>query len=125
MTARIFESYYPASFPVRVVNAVIGFIEGAFILRILLKLLGANPDSQFVAWVYDVTTRLLGPFAGALSTFAIGGGAVLELSVILAMIGYSILGWLIIRLLYFVFLSPTLPVDYSEYEQTRVPLRGL
>src|SRR3989344_7477362 len=99
MIERIYHThYYPLGFAERVANAVIGFIEGAFALRILLQLLGANPNSEFVAWVYSVTQSLLGPFAGAFPAFAISATAVLDFSVILAMIGYSILGWLIIRL---------------------------
>ena len=112
--------YYPADFSVRVVNALIGLIESAFVVRIILRLLGANPNAQFVAWVYDLTDRLLGPFAGALPTIAIGGTFVIELSVILAMVGYSILGRIVIRLLHFVFLSPPLFAERSG-----VPLKGL
>ncbi|MDO8576132.1 MAG: YggT family protein [bacterium] len=116
------EYYHPAGFAVRLVNILIGLIEAAFALRIILKLLAANPGSEFVAWVYAVTDRLLGPFAGALPVFVIGGNMALELSVILAMIGYSILGWLVIRMLYFVFLSPQLYVEHPEHPQ--MPLRG-
>src|SRR3989344_4041263 len=101
-----YRDYYPLGFAERVINAVIGFVEGAFALRILLQLLGANQNSEFVAWVYGVTQRLLGPFAGAFPAFAISPTAVLGFSVLLAMIGYSILGWLVIRLLHFIFLSP-------------------
>ena len=116
------DHYYPAGFAAGLVDAVIGFIEAAFVLRIILKLLAANPLSQFVALTYDITDRLLEPFAGALPVFVIGRNMALELSVILAMIGYSILGWLIIRLLHFMFLSPYL---YGEGpERPAMPLRG-
>ena len=123
MVATIYHTdYYPLGFAERVVNAVVGFIEGAFALRILLQLLGANQNSEFVAWVYGVTQSLLGPFAGAFPAFAISPTAVLDFSVILAMIGYSILGWLVIRLLHFIFLSPVVTVDHSEHQD--MPLRG-
>ncbi len=114
--------YYPASLSVWLVNLVIGFIEAAFALRIILLLLAANPSSPFVAWVYDTTQRLLGPFAGALPVFSIGRGAVIELSVILAMIAYSVLGWLIIRLLDIIFFSPRFLGGRAEHPT--MPLRG-
>ena len=117
-----YRDYYPLGFAERVINAVIGFIEGAFALRILLQLLGANQNSEFVAWVYGVTERLLGPFAGAFPAFAISATAVLDFSVVLAMIGYSILGWFIVRMLRFMFASPALSVDYSGHKD--MPLRG-
>ncbi len=115
--------YNPAGFAVTLVNALIGLVEASFVVRIVLKLLVANPSAPFVAWVYDTTNRLLGPFAGALPTWGIGGGAVIELSVILAMIGYSVLGWLLVRLLYFIFLSPRIFVQHSD--SPPMPLRGL
>jgi hypothetical protein len=33
-------------------------------LRIVLRLLGANPDSAFVSWVYNWSTPFVTPFAG-------------------------------------------------------------
>ncbi len=116
------DTYFPAGFAVRVVNTIIGLIEGALVLRIVLKLLAANPSAQFVAWVYEVTDRLLGPFAGALPVFVVSGSSVFELSVVLAIIGYSILGWLIVLLLNSLF-SSTLFVRRSEHPT--MPLRGL
>lgn len=41
-----------------------GVIEGFVGLRFLFELLGANPASPFVGWIYDVSTPLVTPFAG-------------------------------------------------------------
>lgn len=41
-----------------------GIIEALIGLRFLLRLLGANPASQFVQWIYDWSTPFVRPFAG-------------------------------------------------------------
>ena len=44
--------------------AILGFIEVLIGLRILLRLLGANPANGFVNWIYDWSTPFVKPFAG-------------------------------------------------------------
>ncbi|HEY5383256.1 MAG TPA: YggT family protein [Candidatus Paceibacterota bacterium] len=97
--------YYPGAFVARVVNGVFGLIEAALVLRLVLELLGANPSSQFIAWVYGVTDPLIGPFVGAFPGLSIGNGYAIELVIVVAMIGYAIIGWLVMKLLSFIFSS--------------------
>lgn len=47
-----------------IIYAIGGFIEALIGLRFVLRLLGANPDSGFVAWVYQWSTPFVQPFAG-------------------------------------------------------------
>jgi hypothetical protein len=96
---------YPGTFVVRFINGLVGIIEFALALRFVLELFGANPSSQFIAWIYGVTNALIGPFVGAFPGLYIGGNFVIDIVAILAMIAYAILGWLIVRLLSFVFIS--------------------
>ena len=37
----------------RIIAAIIGFIEIIIGLRFIFLLIGANPNSQFVSWIYD------------------------------------------------------------------------
>ena len=94
--------YRPGVLVGRIVNTIIGIIETMLALRLILELLGANSSSQFVAWVYSVTDGLVGPFAGAFPAWVIDG-YVLDISTIFAMIGYAILGWIVVQLLSFIF----------------------
>jgi hypothetical protein len=96
-------TYYPAIFVARIVNAIVGIIEFALAVRIILELFGASSSSQFVAWIYGVTSAIIGPFAGAFPGLVFGPGSVIDLVAILAMIGYAVLGWLVVRLLMFIF----------------------
>ncbi|OGG48726.1 hypothetical protein A3C18_03040 [Candidatus Kaiserbacteria bacterium RIFCSPHIGHO2_02_FULL_54_11b] len=93
--------YYPTLFAERVVYTVIGLIQFMLALRFVLVLLGANASAGFVAWVYSVTNQLAAPFLGAFPALNLAGFTV-ELSIIFAMIGYAIIGWLITGIISFI-----------------------
>lgn len=80
----------------QIMYAAIGIIQFLLGLRLVLVLLEANPSAQFVAWVYSITDTLAGPFLGAFPILNLGG-FMIEISIIFAMIGYAIIGWLIMR----------------------------
>src|SRR5687767_12012897 len=84
----------------RIINTVIGIIQFFLVVALVLQLLGANPGAAFVAWIYSVASGLMGPFAGAFPSLPLLWGT-LDLSLIFAMIGYSIIGWLLHKLLAF------------------------
>ena len=76
-----------------------GVVEILIALRVLLKLLAANPDSGFSRFIYGVTAPFVAPFAGIVGEPAAGNGSVFELSSVLAIIVYLIFSWIIVRLL--------------------------
>jgi len=68
-----------------------GVIDGLLLIRLVLKLLGANPHAAFASWVYGVSDFFLMPFRNLLP--AIGNEhSVLELSVVIAILVYALLG---------------------------------
>jgi hypothetical protein len=90
----------------RVLYAVGGFIEGLIGLRIILRLLGANPDSSFVRFIYSTSRVFVAPFAGIFgqdSTVVGGVGAVIssvfDWTAVIALIVIAILMGIIIRVL--------------------------
>ena len=76
-----------------------GLVEIAIALRILLKLLAANPNSGFSQFIYGVTGPFVAPFAGIIGEPAASNGSVFELSSVLALIVYLLLSWIVARLL--------------------------
>ena len=62
-----------------------GMLETLIALRIVLKLIAANPDSPIAALIYSFTDLFLAPFAGLTAT-PTAGGMVLELSSFIALI---------------------------------------
>jgi len=80
-------------------------LEALIALRIGLKLIGANPDNPFAAFVYNVSHIFLFPFEGLVGTPA-AGGMVLDLSAIIAMVVFALLAWALERIVWLIFYRP-------------------
>ena len=88
-----------------VIWLLVVILEALLALRIGLKLIGANPDSPFAALIYSFTSLFLLPFAGLIGTPS-AGGLVLEISSIIAMAVYALVGWALERLVWVIFYRP-------------------
>ncbi|MFP3853149.1 MAG: YggT family protein [Anaerolineales bacterium] len=103
---------------VQFVWLIFGVVEGLLGLRFLLKLLGANPNSPFSAFVYQLTQPLLWPFQGIVATPQ-SGEFVLEAISIIAMIAYALLAWVVVKLIRIVILPATsVPEPVEERHNT-------
>ena len=80
----------------RVLSLIFGVLAVLIGLRILLLLLVANQQNSVVDFVYGVTEPFVAPFRGIFSfdTVTPGGGSVLDIAAVVALIG-----WLLIYLL--------------------------
>ena len=87
---------------------LLGVLEALLALRILLKLMAANPGNAFAAFLYSTTDIFLLPFVGLTATPA-AGGMVLELSTFIAMLVYGLVGWGVERLVWVIFYRPRGP----------------
>jgi hypothetical protein len=87
-----------------------GILEALIALRIGLKLIGANPDSPIAVFIYGFTSLFLFPFVGLTATPA-AGGMVLELSSVIAMVVYALIGWALERIIWVIFYRPRGPVE--------------
>lgn len=84
-----------------VVWYVLGFIEILLGFRFVLKLLGANPASGFVDFVYNLTGVLTAPFDsifGVTKTLAGETQTVFEPSILVAAAVYGLIAWGIVKL---------------------------
>lgn len=91
------------STPKKVIYYILGLLEILFAFRLVLKLLGANPESGFVSFIYNVTQVFLYPFIAIFrpaTTTGIETKAVLEPSTIIGMIVYAIVAVGIVKLIY-------------------------
>jgi hypothetical protein len=82
---------------------IAGVLEALFAVRIVLKLLAANPAAGFAQFIANVTAPFLAPFAGLLANPTASNGSVLEITTLIAMLVYALLAWGIVRLLWIVF----------------------
>jgi hypothetical protein len=90
----------------------LGILEALLALRFGLKLIGANPESPIAVFIFGVTSLFLFPFAGLTGTPA-AGGMVLEISTVIAMVVYALIGWAIERIIWLIFYRPRVPVTQT------------
>lgn len=88
-------------------------VELALVIRLAMKLIGADPESYInpyrhninpavTKYFYAVTDPLLFPFSW-LGTNTSAEGSVLEIPTLVAMLAYALLGWMIGRIILRIF----------------------
>ncbi len=104
------------------IAALIGFffgiLEGLIGIRVLLRLIDANPANVFAMVVYNFTALFLAPFNGIVPNPEVGG-MVLEVSSIIAIVVYALVAWALIRLVWLLFYRPAATRTVSEYERDK------
>jgi len=80
------------------VYAYVVFTEFVLLLGFVLLLFGANPDPPFVQWAYRALDRAMEPFRGIFTPIELGETsgnveAVLDTSILFAMVVYGMVGW--------------------------------
>ncbi len=78
---------------------ILGVIEAIIGLRVLLKLLAANPASPFAAFIYSVSRFFVAPFFG-LTPEPAAGRSVLEIPSLIAMVIYALVFFGLDRLIW-------------------------
>lgn len=82
----------------RIIWFFVGVIVALLALRFILLLLAANRDAGFVDFVYTVSSLFVAPFVGIFGEPTYGQ-SVLEVSSILAVVIYTLIGWGLVKLL--------------------------
>jgi len=82
-----------------------GILETLILLRILLKLLGANPANPIAVFIYGFTGIFVSPFMGLTGTPALEG-KVLEISSLIAVVVYALIAWGIAGIIWVIFYRP-------------------
>ncbi|HEX6797445.1 MAG TPA: YggT family protein, partial [Ktedonobacterales bacterium] len=81
-----------------IIYLILGILETLLAIRLLLRLLDANPNAGFSSLIYGVTFPFVALFEGVFPTPS-ARGSVLELSTILAMIVFALLAWGIVKVI--------------------------
>jgi hypothetical protein len=80
----------------------LGVLEVLLAFRFIFKLLGANPISGFVIFLYSITNIFIAPFSGIFESFTTNGlsvQSVFEPASLIAMLIYGIIAWGVIKLI--------------------------
>lgn len=108
------------------VSALLGFLFGALEaligLRILLKLIEANPNNAFASAVYNFTGLFVAPFNSLIGNPSAAGGRVLEITSVVAIVVYALIAWALVRLVWLLFYQPSARnvTTYQVDKTTRV-----
>jgi len=96
-----------------------GALEGLLTLRLILKLLAANPANPFARLIYGLSDVFVWPFVG-LTVTPSAAGIVVEIHTIIAMVVYAMIGWVVITLVRLLFYRRTeRSVTIEQREQMR------
>ncbi len=87
---------------VQLIWLVFGTLEALIGLRVLLKLLAANPSNPFAQAIYAFSHLFLWPFEGLTVSPSLDG-MVLEIPAIIAMFVYALVAWGLARFVWILF----------------------
>ena len=73
-------------------------IEAILLVRFLFELLGANRQNQIVSFVYSLSLVFMAPFQNIFPPVR-AGNFVINLSILVALVVYSIIAYLIVSLI--------------------------
>lgn len=85
-----------------IVGVIFSVIEMILAFRLIFKLLGANPDSGFVKFIYFITQGFVGIFAGIFSNATTSGvetQSVFEPGTLIAMVVVALIAWVVMKLM--------------------------
>lgn len=94
-----------------------GALEALLALRLILKLLAANPGNPFAQVVYGLSDIFVWPFIG-LTVTPSAAGIVVEIHTVVAMVVYAILAWLfisVVRLLLYRRTERSVTIEQREH----------
>ena len=81
----------------RVVIFVFGIVQAVILLRIVFLMLDARESNGLVSGILDLSQVFVAPFEGILHTNALtAGGSTLDVAAIVALVGWTILEFLVI-----------------------------
>ncbi|MGM0400006.1 MAG: YggT family protein [Chloroflexota bacterium] len=81
-----------------------GILEIFIGIRVVLKLLAANPQVGFARFIYGITQVFLVPFLPLFSQPS-AEGSVLEISSLVAMLVYALFAWGVVRVMWVVLME--------------------
>jgi uncharacterized protein YggT (Ycf19 family) len=110
--------FSPARRAYEVIYLVFAVIVGAIIIRVVLKVLGANTAVAFTHFMYGVTDPLLAPFRGILPDF-VSGRTIFESAALIAILIYGLIGLALARLLAIMFMRDVTVAHGSRSRRIR------
>ncbi len=97
----------------QIIWLLLGVLEALIALRVVFNLIAVNSANPIAAFLYNITTLFVAPFASLVGAPA-AYGMVLEISSIIAMIVYLLIAWAGVKIVYAFFYRPHGPVSVTQ-----------
>jgi YggT family protein len=85
----------------RLIWLILGFVQAVIGLRVVLRLLAADPANPFASFIYNLSAYFVWPFVGMIEDPAFNGSA-LEVTSIIAMFIYLLVAWGLVELIWLI-----------------------
>lgn len=82
----------------RTISFCFSVLEVVLALRLLFRLFGANTQNSFITLLYGLSHIFVSPFHGIFNDQALGSHSVLEVSTLIAILLYALIGWGLVAL---------------------------
>jgi hypothetical protein len=81
----------------RAVVLIFGIIQTLIVLRIVLLLLNAREGNDLVSFILNTSQVFVAPFIGIFNSDALrAGGSILDIAAIAALVGWTVLEWIVL-----------------------------
>ncbi len=93
-----------------IINSIyflVGALEILLFLRFLLRFTGANPQNEFTQFIYNLSAPFMTPFSTLfISPTANAAVNIFDINILIAIVVYSLAGWLAVRFVQFIYNRP-------------------
>ncbi len=99
----------------RLVNIIMGVLISFLMIRLFLKLFGANEQNAIVNFLYSLTAVFIKPFRSIFENITLDKNMILELNTLVAILVYALIAWIIMNL-FMSFTGQKIKEEYIDYE---------
>jgi len=92
---------------------LLGLLETLIATRIMLGLIGANPDNPLSSLIYSFTYLVLSPITGSTAS-PVAGSAVFETSALFAMMIYALIASVLEKVIWLLLYQPVEPIAEDQ-----------
>jgi len=86
-----------------IIYALLSALEVLLTLRLVFRLLGADPNSGLTNFIYNLSRPFVVAFNGIFADQKLSTNSVFEISTIVAMVMYALLAWGVVSFMYAIF----------------------
>ncbi|MEK9180785.1 MAG: YggT family protein [Patescibacteria group bacterium] len=84
----------------KIIHLILWLLESFLVMRLVLRLFGANAEAVFVKFIYQVSDAILTPFQNTFPVQEFNSKYVLDFSALFAIIIYALVAYFLLETIY-------------------------